>query len=464
MSLTSSLQRIVTAKANIKSAIEAKGVTVGNDVSIVDYDDYIAQITGGGGGGSFTLEVPLVSSIYLDEMYYLRWTAPSDLSGLGDLSDYSPTLVGYRVVGINVNNHEIDIGVTTNTYMNVVGYGYNTYKVNCVFVFNTNDGGVAQAITNPYSVEKVGNDIGTPFRSGAAATVGDYIYVFGGRSSSGALNTIYRFDTRDNSFTLLNTTLAGVNFATTAVAVGTDIYILGGYGTAYYNTIQKFDTTTETISTITTTLPSARSNVMAIALGTNIYFAGGLNASDTGTLYKFDTVAGTITSVFSNSSYFSGIVFFFVKHSDSDNLFYIVSHNSGQITSSANYTAYVHRFNTSNNSMLSLYGIENEPGNNKNEMQFNVFWNKTIDSQVYTDQRLLYIWGLGQSSTISQYFRCQFIKVSSSSFYKSFNSQYKVIRTTFATHGNNVYVFSGETIYTNQSSFSAAILKISVNS
>lgn len=59
MSLTSSLQRIVQAKADIKSAIEAKGVTVGNNVSIADYDDYIAQITG---GGSATLTTKTITS------------------------------------------------------------------------------------------------------------------------------------------------------------------------------------------------------------------------------------------------------------------------------------------------------------------------------------------------------------------------------------------------------------------
>ena len=59
MSLTSSLQRIVTAKANIKSAIENKGVTVGDDVSIADYPDYIAAISGGGGGATQTKTITL---------------------------------------------------------------------------------------------------------------------------------------------------------------------------------------------------------------------------------------------------------------------------------------------------------------------------------------------------------------------------------------------------------------------
>ena len=59
MSLTSSVQRIVQAKADIKTAIEAKGVTVGNDVSIADYDDYVAQITTGSSTPTQTKTVAL---------------------------------------------------------------------------------------------------------------------------------------------------------------------------------------------------------------------------------------------------------------------------------------------------------------------------------------------------------------------------------------------------------------------
>ena len=47
MSLTSSLQRIVTAKENIRQAIIGKGVNVGTDASIVDYPGYIANISSG---------------------------------------------------------------------------------------------------------------------------------------------------------------------------------------------------------------------------------------------------------------------------------------------------------------------------------------------------------------------------------------------------------------------------------
>lgn len=52
MSVATEIQRLNTAKADIKTAIEAKGVTVPSSATIDTYDDYVSQISGGGGGGS----------------------------------------------------------------------------------------------------------------------------------------------------------------------------------------------------------------------------------------------------------------------------------------------------------------------------------------------------------------------------------------------------------------------------
>lgn len=48
MSVADEIVRLQGAKADIKSAIEAKGVTVPSSATLDDYDDYIAQISGGG--------------------------------------------------------------------------------------------------------------------------------------------------------------------------------------------------------------------------------------------------------------------------------------------------------------------------------------------------------------------------------------------------------------------------------
>ena len=51
-SISEELQRIVNAKASIKSAIESKGVNVSTDLKLSSYADKILEISAGGGGGS----------------------------------------------------------------------------------------------------------------------------------------------------------------------------------------------------------------------------------------------------------------------------------------------------------------------------------------------------------------------------------------------------------------------------
>ena len=48
MSVATEISRLQTAKSDIKTAIEAKGVTVPSSAKIDVYDDYIAQISTGG--------------------------------------------------------------------------------------------------------------------------------------------------------------------------------------------------------------------------------------------------------------------------------------------------------------------------------------------------------------------------------------------------------------------------------
>lgn len=56
MSIATEISRIQQAKADIKTAIEAKGVTVPSSATIDTYDDYVSQISGGGGGSSADTE------------------------------------------------------------------------------------------------------------------------------------------------------------------------------------------------------------------------------------------------------------------------------------------------------------------------------------------------------------------------------------------------------------------------
>ena len=49
MSIATEITRLQTAKADIKTAIEAKGVTVPSSATLDTYDTYVSQISGGGG-------------------------------------------------------------------------------------------------------------------------------------------------------------------------------------------------------------------------------------------------------------------------------------------------------------------------------------------------------------------------------------------------------------------------------
>ena len=52
MSIASEITRLQSAKASVKSAIEAKGVTVPPTSKLDDYAEYISEISGGGGGSA----------------------------------------------------------------------------------------------------------------------------------------------------------------------------------------------------------------------------------------------------------------------------------------------------------------------------------------------------------------------------------------------------------------------------
>lgn len=56
MSITSEISRLQTAKADIKAAIENKGVTVPSAATLDDYADYVSAISGGGGGTDYLQE------------------------------------------------------------------------------------------------------------------------------------------------------------------------------------------------------------------------------------------------------------------------------------------------------------------------------------------------------------------------------------------------------------------------
>jgi N-acetylneuraminic acid mutarotase len=126
----------------------------------------------------------------------------------------------------------------------------------------------------------------------AAAAVGTKVYLFGGKYSS-YLDTINVFDTESNTISKLSTTLPAKGGEIAAVAVGAKVYLFGGYGyvssMVCFSTINVFDTESKTINTLDTSLPTAAATIAAVAIGTKIYLFGGYGRDTSGS-FRLDTI------------------------------------------------------------------------------------------------------------------------------------------------------------------------------
>ena len=83
MSIATEITRLQTAKADIKTAIEAKGVTVPSSATVDTYDDYVSQISSGGGSTADTAALKGVIDRSLTEI-----DIPSGITSIGDYAFY----------------------------------------------------------------------------------------------------------------------------------------------------------------------------------------------------------------------------------------------------------------------------------------------------------------------------------------------------------------------------------------
>lgn len=132
---------------------------------------------------------------------------------------------------------------------------------------------------------------------GPVCAVGAYVYMIGRGANN---NQIWRFDSSTETITILSQTLTIGRVGLGSAAVGTNIYLFGGYANStYYNTIQKYDTLTGDISVISAVIPQGLQGITCVAVGTDIYLFGGngTGSSNKNTIYKFDTVTETIITL-----------------------------------------------------------------------------------------------------------------------------------------------------------------------
>lgn len=139
---------------------------------------------------------------------------------------------------------------------------------------------------------------------GACVAVGTKIYLLGGSNGMSTTNpksSIYCFDTETQTASTLSAVLPRALTYSAGAAVGTKIYIFGGYSSstsAAVDTIYCFDTETETISTMIDKLPKSSQCMGCAAVGTKIYLFGGMNTSGSqNTIYCFDTETARIKTL-----------------------------------------------------------------------------------------------------------------------------------------------------------------------
>ena len=121
------------------------------------------------------------------------------------------------------------------------------------------------------------------FHSGSAVAIGTDIYLLGSKDSSNNTRA-YKYNTLTDTYTQL--TNIPYNFHSgSAVAIGTDIYLLGGYNSR--TTAYKYNTLTNTYTQLTN-IPYNFYYGSAVAIGTDIYLLGGDSSKTNTRIYHLE--------------------------------------------------------------------------------------------------------------------------------------------------------------------------------
>ena len=131
------------------------------------------------------------------------------------------------------------------------------------------------------------------FKSGSAVAIGNDIYILGGSDNIRKYN--YKYDTTTDTYTQM-TNIPYEFYNGSATSIGTDIYILGSdlYNTSYAKNNYKYDTLTDTY-TRRAYIPYNFSYGSSVSIGTDIYLLGGSAYKKYN--YKYDTTTNTYTKM-----------------------------------------------------------------------------------------------------------------------------------------------------------------------
>jgi N-acetylneuraminic acid mutarotase len=198
--------------------------------------------------------------------------------------------------GLNEKGENTDKSILTgNVYFNGVIPMY--FIDDCIDYFGTNI-----VITANLTTLTLENTLPTARTETSAVAIGNNVYIIGGYDEE-FMNEIIRFDTETDAVTTLSSVLPSERANASAVAIGTNIYVFGGEGSSKLNEIVKLDTETETITTLSATLPSARQNTSAVVIGKNAYIFGGKGETLLNEIVKFDTADETVTTLYTKLPY-----------------------------------------------------------------------------------------------------------------------------------------------------------------
>ena len=182
-----------------------------------------------------------------------------------------------------------------------------SYSNNMIYSYIKPDNGNEinnEIITYEYDITNINIPMITSRENRSMIAIGTDIYIFGGFNSTSAyLNDFYKIDIINCNIVYSNNDLTGITrrWGHSMVAIGTDIYIYGGYGylqgrtfsPVSLNDFYKIDTFTCNIVYSNNDLSgiSARRGHSMVAIGTDIYIYGGESVNNTvlNDFYKIDT-------------------------------------------------------------------------------------------------------------------------------------------------------------------------------
>ena len=144
--------------------------------------------------------------------------------------------------------------------------------------------GTFYSIVNKYTKK---SNLPYPFYQASASAVGTNIYLFGGYHIDGYDKYNHKYDTTTDTYSRM-ANIPFTFYQGSSVSIGTDIYLL-------LNSFNyKYDTTTGTY-TKNTDIPYSFNNGAAVSIGTDIYVFGSYNSSYYRYNYKYDTITNTYT-------------------------------------------------------------------------------------------------------------------------------------------------------------------------